>query len=56
MLNQPRRVPDAFLWLWAAVWIVLVTVAPFALWWRLRLARRAAEANDRVARQANDTA
>lgn len=51
MLGQPRRLPVAFLWLWSAIWIVLVGVAPFLIWRRLRRARRAAEANDRVAHQ-----
>jgi hypothetical protein len=54
MLDAPRRVPVAFLWLWAAIWIALITVGPFMLWWRFRTARRAAQANDRVARQSND--
>jgi hypothetical protein len=52
-LSPERRVPVAFLWLWAAIWIVLVGVAPFLIWWRLRIAHRAAEANDRVAHQAD---
>jgi hypothetical protein len=54
MLDPQRRVPVGFLWFWAAVWSVLVTVGPFVLWWRLRMARRAVEANDQVADQAND--
>ena len=47
MLDAQRRVPVAFLWLWAAIWIALVTVGPFVLWRRFRTARRAAQANDR---------
>ena len=54
MLDSQRRVPVGFLWLWATIWITLVTVGPFMLWRRFRIARRAAEANDRVARRAND--
>jgi len=53
-LSPERRVPVAFLWLWAAIWIVLVGVAPFLIWRRIRMARHAAEANDQVADQAND--
>jgi hypothetical protein len=54
MLDAQRRVPVAFLWLWTAIWIALVTVGPFMLWRRFHTARRAAQANDRVARQSND--
>jgi hypothetical protein len=54
MLDHERRVPVAFLWFWAAVWIVLVGVAPFLIWRRIRIARRAAEANDHVAHHADD--
>jgi uncharacterized membrane protein len=54
MLRQPRQLPVAFLWLWAAIWIVLVAVAPFLIWRRIRIARRAAQANDQVAHQADD--
>jgi hypothetical protein len=54
MLDAQRRVPVAFLWLWAAIWMALVTVGPFVLWRRFRTARRAAQANDRVARQSNE--
>jgi hypothetical protein len=53
MLSPQRRVPVAFLWFWAAVWVTLVVVVPFVLWRRFRLARRAAEANDLVADQAH---
>jgi hypothetical protein len=45
MLDSRRQVPDAFLWLWAAIWIALVTAGPFVIWRRLRMARRAVEAN-----------
>lgn len=38
MLDPQRRVPVAFLWLWAAIWVALVTVGPFVLWWRFRTA------------------
>jgi hypothetical protein len=54
MLDQQRRVPVAFLWFWAAAWIVLVGGAPFLIWRRLRIARRAADANDQVTHQADD--
>jgi hypothetical protein len=54
MLDQERRVLVAFLWFWAAVWIVLVGVAPFLIWRRIRIARRAAEANDHVAHHADE--
>jgi hypothetical protein len=54
MLGQSRRLPVAFLWLWAAIWIVLVGVAPILIWRRIRRARHAAEANDRVAQKADD--
>jgi hypothetical protein len=53
MLSPQRRLPVGFLWFWAAAWVTLVTVAPFVLWRRFRLARRATEANDRVADQAD---
>jgi hypothetical protein len=54
MLDSQRRLPVAFLWLWASIWVTLVTVGPFMLWRRFRMSRRAAQANDRVAHQSND--
>ena len=54
MFSPQRQVPVAFLWFWASAWIVLVGVAPFLIWRRIRMARHAAEANDQVADQAND--
>jgi hypothetical protein len=54
MLRQPRQLPVSFLWLWAAIWIALVAGAPFLIWRRIRIAQRAAEANDHVALQVDD--
>jgi hypothetical protein len=53
MLDSERRVSVAFLWLWVTIWVALVTIGPVMLWRRFRIARRAAELNDRVARQSN---
>ena len=53
MLDSQRRVSVALLWLWATISVTLVTVGPFILWRRFRIARRAAELNDQVARPSN---
>ena len=44
--------PAAFGWFWVAVLLALVGVVPFVLRHRHHVARRAAEANQRVARHA----
>jgi hypothetical protein len=44
--------PAAFGWFWVATLVVLVGVAPFVLRRRHQVARRAADANQRVARRA----
>jgi hypothetical protein len=44
------RLPAAFGWFWVAVLVVLIGVVPFVLNRRHHLARRAAEANERIAR------
>jgi hypothetical protein len=54
MLTPQRRLPVGFLWFWAAAWVALVGGAPFVLWRRFRIARRAADTNDQVADQAHD--
>jgi len=44
------RLPAAFGWFWAAVLLVLMGVVPFTLRRRHQVAGRAAEANERTAR------
>ena len=45
------RQPAVFGWFWVAVLLVLMGVVPFALRRRQHVARRAAEANERVVRR-----
>jgi hypothetical protein len=45
------RLPAVFGWFWVAVLFVLMAVVPFVLRRRDHVARRAAEANERVARR-----
>ena len=45
------RLPAAFGWFWVGVLVVLMGVVPFVLRRRQQVARRAAEANERVARR-----